>query len=123
MPNAAAHALGAAIGVGLAHMAQEHATEKEPTGMPFVSAALAGCAGSIPDVLEPAIHPNHRQFFHSVVAGGLVLFGAKKLYDWEPETDFQKIVRYAALVSAGAYLMHLILDGCTPKSLPLVGRV
>lgn len=123
MPNAAAHTLGAAIGVGLIHMAHENATERRPSGMPFASAGLAACFGCLPDRLEPAVHPNHRQFFHSLAFGALVFYVGKKVYEWRPEDDFDKATRYVALVGIAAYCVHLAMDALTKKSLPLVGKL
>lgn len=34
---------------------------------PLVAAATAAGCGTLPDIIEPALHPNHRQFFHSVL--------------------------------------------------------
>lgn len=123
MPNAAAHTLGAAIGVGLIHMVHEQENEDSPSGMPFASAGLAACFGCVPDRLEPAIHPNHRQFFHSLAFGALLIYAGKKIYDWSPEDDLAKAARYVALVGIAAYGVHLAMDALTKKSLPLVGKL
>jgi len=48
--------------------------------------ALAGrYAGALPDIIEPAIHPNHRGFGHSAVVGGGVasLSFVERLREWE----------------------------------------
>jgi len=123
MPNAAAHILGAAIGVGLMHLAHEHAAEEGPSGMPFASAGLAACFGCVPDRLEPAIHPNHRQFFHSLAFGALLIYSGKRVYDWHPEDDLGKAARYVMLVGIAAYGVHLAMDALTKKSLPLIGKL
>ena len=105
------------------HMAHEHATDQEPSGMPIASAGIAACLGCVPDRLEPAIHPNHRQFFHSFAVGALLIYAGKKVYGWRPDDDLGKAMRYVALVGIAAYGVHLAMDALTKKSLPLVGRL
>lgn len=95
--------------------------------MPGASVASVGAsyfigkdAGRIPDLLEPATSPNHRKFFHSWVALAAMSYGWKKAYDWQPESDLDKFIRYVALVGGAAVISHLVLDSLTPRSLPLV---
>lgn len=82
----------------------------------------AACMPSLPDLLEPAVHPNHRQFFHSVTFAGLIGVGIYRAYRWQPENDWEKLARAAILVTGAAYLAHLLVDATTAKSLPMVGR-
>lgn len=88
--------------------------------------AIAGVVGAtltnLPDLLEPAIHPNHRAFFHSVVAGGLIAAGVHRAWYWTPETDLDRLLRGITLLVGSAYLCHLLLDALTAKSLPLYGE-
>jgi len=79
-------------------------------------AAAGGAIAAIPDLLEPAHHPNHRALFHSVGCGSAVAYGAfgKHTDDW-PEDR-----RHAVRVGALSYLSHLFLDAGTPKRLPLI---
>lgn len=105
------------------HMAHEHATDQPPSGMPLASAGLAACFGCVPDRLEPAIHPNHRQFFHSFAVGALLIYAGKKVYDWRPEDDLGRAAKYLVLVGIAAYGIHLAMDALTKKSLPLVGKL
>src|SRR5882724_8032645 len=79
-------------------------------------AAAGGAIAVLPDLLEPAYHPNHRALFHSVCCGGALAYGAfgKHTERWH-EDD-----RHAARVGALAYLSHLFLDAGTPKTLPLI---
>ena len=37
-------------------------------------------SGTLPDLLEPALHPNHRQFFHGVLFAAGVSIALYKLY-------------------------------------------
>jgi inner membrane protein len=77
----------------------------------------------LPDLLEPATSPSHRQFFHSLVFAGLLGVGLHKLHGWQPDDDGGKFVRWLGLIAGSAYLIHLAMDFTTAKSLPLVGKV
>lgn len=121
MPNGITHQWGAAIATGLV-VRHHEAKNNSNTPLPLVSAALAAALTNIPDWLEPATHPGHRDFFHSIAFAAMLGLGAIKLYDWSPEEEWQKVIRYVSLVGAGAYLVHLVLDATTRRSLPLIGR-
>ena len=123
MPNAPAHAACAAIVLGCAHARHEYVKQQPASFYPFLTAALASHVGSLPDRLEPATNPNHRQFFHGVVFAVGLGFAVKQLYEWEPQSDLQALLRYMGLVVGGAYLAHVLLDALTPKSVPLLGRL
>lgn len=83
--------------------------------------SIVGNANHLPDRLEPAIHPNHRQFFHSWAFAGMLGIAAHRAYHWETDNKFDEAVRFAILVGIGAYTVHLLLDASTPKSLPIIG--
>jgi len=97
--------------------------EREVVGHAAVGCAGGYCFGTLPDLVEPAVTPNHRQFFHSVVFAGALGYGLYRLYRWEPTTAEGKVLRLLGLVAGGAYLVHLALDATTKRSLPLVGRI
>jgi len=90
---------------------------------PIVAPALGAFFGKLPDIIEPAYHPNHRQFFHSTVTFSTISLGLYKAYTWEPETGFEEIVRGLMLIAGCSYLSHLICDSTTPKGLPLIGKL
>lgn len=119
MANATAHRLGAAAVVSGVALAAEN-NQEEPTAKPLVAGSLAWLAGTLPDILEPARHPNHRQFFHSLAFAGLVGHGVYKAWQWEPESKTQEWLRIAGIAIGGAYLVHLAMDAMTPKGLPVV---
>lgn len=90
MSNAADHALVASVTVGLGHALLEQ--QKGPlTPAPLLSALLAGFCGSLPDRIEPAIHPHHRQFFHSIVFAMSLLYGLRWLYEQKPDDLLLKL--------------------------------
>lgn len=122
MANSAAHRTVAALGV-CAALAHGEKQRGESTAKPLFGAGIAALCGTLPDLLEPALHPNHRQFFHSLVVLGGVGYLLDVLRKWQPKDDFEEITKLALIAAAGAYGIHLIMDGLTPKGLPLVGQL
>ena len=49
--------------------------------------------------------------------------GLYKTYQWQTETNAEAFVRGALLIAGGAYLLHVVADACTAKSIPLIGRI
>lgn len=122
MSNAFAHRAGAAVMVGGFLLVREN-QEGKSTHRPFTGAFLAATCTNIPDILEPAVHPHHRQFFHSVVFAGLLAWGMHKIYEWEPEVGYEKFIRSGLLIAGAGVLTHLAMDACTKRSLPLLGKI
>lgn len=120
--NAAEHRLASALALAAAGAVMAEKPEHQTVS------AMAGCVGgycfaTLPDLIEPATSPHHRQFFHSVLFAAMLGFGLYKLYRWEPETPGGQLLRVLALGAGGAYLLHLALDATTKRSLPLIGRL
>lgn len=122
MPNALVHRSGAALLVGSALLSIE-SRKKEFTHAPITGSAVAAVCTNIPDWLEPATNPHHRQFFHSPIFGGVVCYGMYKTYQWQPETDFDKFIRLCLLAAGAGVLIHLAMDSVTPRSIPLFGKL
>lgn len=122
MPNGNTHRLiaGLALG-GISLMIESH--EGKVTGRPLMDATIAALATNLPDLIEPASNPHHRKFFHSVAFGCLVASAGIKVCQWQPEEDWEKVLRQLLLLGCGGYLIHLIADSFTPRSLPLIGKV
>lgn len=120
--NAAQHRFSAALALATAG-ATLAPTEEECLPHAAIGGVGGFCCGTLPDLIEPATSPHHRQFFHSIVFGGLVGYGLYETWKWEPATTFGKIVRVAGLLAGGAYLVHLALDATTKRSLPMVGQI
>lgn len=120
--NATAHRVTAGAAIGL-YLAGQETERGERTMLPI----FGGLAGSVftclPDVLEPATSPNHRDFFHSLAFAGLLVGGLIKLHRWEPEENWHRFLRQVGLLAGSAYIIHLALDATTAKSLPLLGRL
>lgn len=122
MPNGVDHKVFAAACVGGLAIADWKDSDHWAKHPAIAAITAAGC-GTLPDLLEPAIHPHHRQFFHSLLFAAGMGFALFKLYEWEPETDGEKLVRALALAGGGAYLVHLAMDSLTRRSLPLIGKL
>ena len=121
MPNAKTHML---VGAGVGLTAAFLDSNKHPTSHNVVVAPAVGAfMGKLPDILEPALHPNHRQFFHGVTVLTLLSAGLLKAYQWSPEEPFEKFIRGLMLIGGTAYLSHLLLHMTTPKGLPLLGKL
>ncbi|MCU7937094.1 MAG: metal-dependent hydrolase [Candidatus Thiodiazotropha sp. (ex Dulcina madagascariensis)] len=119
MPNAVAHRLVGAVGVGGMVWTIEGETGRSSYA-PVTAGLLGGALSSLPDFLEPAIHPNHRGFFHSYAVLALLGYGAYRLWKWEPTDGFGQLARMGGLVVIASYGIHLVMDATTPKGLPIV---
>lgn len=150
MPNRSTHAMlgaltGGAIAAALAGSAPTREFAAETIG-----GLIGGWAGGLlPDVIEPATSPHHRQLAHSLAAaGGLTM---TKVAEWQAScrsaatealqragslpvgcadrnnTELAAILwRLAAGLIVGVvvgYGSHLALDACTPRGLPIIGRI
>lgn len=119
MSCAAAHRLGAGLAVGVTTALLDD-TENKTLEKPLAAGGLGYVLGTLPDRIEPATSPNHRQFFHSYTFLGLVCAGMYKTYRWETENEWQSLARFALLAAGGAYMAHLLMDATTPKGLPVI---
>lgn len=154
MPSKRTHihgALGAVGGIatGIASVRDEPDHRKLVVAL---SAAIGGHAGGLtPDLLEPAEHPHHRDFFHSAAFSGGVLIGTARrmrtarealfatgadrraLRAQLPQDDpnrlwlgIQEILCYAAyglmVGFVAGYISHAVADAFTSRSIPVVTR-
>ena len=122
MPNGPAHRLAGAA-TALAVYASDHENMDSPAVNPLTVPIAGAALGRLPNLLEPALLPHHRQFFHSYAVLFSVIYGVKKAYDWKPKTEFQQFLRSAALIAGSVYAGHLVLDALTPRSLLLSGKL
>src|SRR5258708_1931611 len=118
MPNAKEHMIVAA-GAGLVGYTIHCACFRRPFNIGDALLATGTCVlGSmIPDGLEPAINPCHRAIAHSLCAGA---FGVQTIADAWQETETPSVAGFFLGFLALGYLSHLVLDGQTPKGLPLL---
>jgi len=118
MPNAKEHMVFAA-GVGSVGYAVYCARFRREFRIGEALLATGTCVlGSlVPDGLEPALHPSHRSFGHSVSAGALSVRTMTQAWAGDDiPTGVQLLFGFFAL----GYVSHLVLDAGTPKGLPLL---
>jgi len=119
MPRAKQHfLLAGAVGLAANAIKQLAQQQLDPTrefdwGEMAVWGGVGGVIGLVPDLIEPAVHPNHRGFFHSVACGALVWYATHAVHtkQWTPEA------RAAARMACWCYLSHLAADALTPKGI------
>lgn len=120
MANGADHiAAGALTGVVMAC----HGQCQDEDVNPLLAIGASTVFSKLPDWIEPATNPHHRQFFHSVSFLVMLGYGLKKAYDWKPEDKGGQMLRFLTLCAGAGYISHLVLDGVTPRSLPFLGKV
>ena len=119
--NAKGHVVTGLVGsavVGLVDVGRRREDyTPESAGIVLGATALGSVVGSLlPDLLEPARSPNHRAFFHSLIAAGIVGIILRALWrrSGRPEAG-EAFVRGIAI----GYGAHLAADSITPKGLPL----
>jgi membrane-bound metal-dependent hydrolase YbcI (DUF457 family) len=112
--------LGATLG-GAAYLIFSWLVERELTWRGFFGSAFVGGVFALgPDFLEPALHPDHRQFFHSLAALGLLCYGN---YRALTAPTLRSDGKLGVLVTSVGYAAHLLTDSVTPMSLPVLGRL
>lgn len=104
------------------YLASQPEDQQKGLAHPLVGGTASALLASLPDVIEPAIHPHHRHFFHSIAFAGLVGYGLHRAYQWKPDTAWQELLRNTTLIVGSAYLLHLAADFLTARSLPVLGK-
>ncbi|MGB0834103.1 MAG: metal-dependent hydrolase [Psychrobium sp.] len=121
MSNGKTHiAVGAVTGLALALVDNR---KHKLIHNPIIAPSLGAAFGKLPDIIEPALHPHHRQFFHSKLVFAAIGYGLYKTYNWEAQSGFEKIIRGILLIAGCSYLSHLVCDSTTPRGLPLIGKI
>ena len=116
MANAKQHAaIGAGVGALGWFLYCKFAARPVVFGELLLAAAVGMVGGLVPDLLEPAFHPNHRRFFHSVTAGALLVHANHHV---SRNTEMPAEVRAAVHLLSLGFLSHLTADSQTPKGLP-----
>ena len=135
MPNGNVHNTVGGILGPIAYLAIQnilHPNERADLGELILSAGIGVSTSRVPDILEPPIHPNHRAFFHSIVFSGITVYigvqawndykikSSERLTSGSREWSFNEFADIAIIIASGSILLHLILDGFTPKGLNIV---
>lgn len=118
MANRETHALigGLTASIIYALHLKTHEVEIDPWEL-FGVGLCGGIAGILPDILEPATNPNHRSIVHSITTCTIFYETNKFIQLSDNVTVKQKAF---AKSMYGAYGSQLLLDGTTPKGLPLL---
>jgi membrane-bound metal-dependent hydrolase YbcI (DUF457 family) len=82
----------------------------------LLAAGVGAIGGVLPDLIEPATTPNHRQFFHSYSAAFL-LVQANMWVSRNPQLPRE--TRTAIHLMSVGFYSHLWADAQTPMRLPL----
>lgn len=120
MANAAEHVLYGGISGGATYFILCHNHKRQPDLGELLLCVGAGIlGGAAPDAIEPADHPHHRQSAHSFAAAWLLLRFGNHYCGVENSqlTEFQKMLLAAGIAG---YMSHLVVDGFTPRSIPLI---
>lgn len=146
MPNKDVHFVGGALaGLGVGLATAQLVAEKDRFTHVLACVVSAAGAALLPDMLEPATSPNHRGAAHSLATATAIGVVAQARHHarclalanecevratalatgsapWQDEMRSAQLWRLAAAVVLGSiagYGSHLVLDGATPKSLPV----
>lgn len=118
MARSATHVAAGAVAATAAYLLFCWMTEREITLRGLLGSGLAGGVFAlVPDILEPALSPNHRQLFHSVAVLGALGYGNYKAVTSQSVTNDGKL---GILITSVGYGSHLLMDSFTPKSTPFL---
>ena len=121
MANFQGHLIGGVVTGGSIDIIRKLKDNKplEPQEIVILSAeqCLGAAGGILPDRLEPAIHPRHRKFFHSILFLGFIAAGLVLLWKNDRIAEW---IKWLLTALAMAIIIHLVIDGFTPAGLPIV---
>ena len=130
MPNGQTHVVTAMIAGGVTSLILQQKNPKYTGGHTALAVAIGGVSGRLPDVIEPAINPNHRSFFHSYLIGFFLVYIGRNIYNFliqkeseevdEKKIDWVKVITFIVFIGIAAYIIHLLLDAFSRKGLPLI---
>lgn len=147
MANSREHIVWGAVAGAGACLTITWLSEQKLSLAELLGAILSGVLlAKLPDVLEPAIHPNHRSSFHSVAFAGTALPAAwsvtlekrqekirlaqecerratmsqseQEKNTWKQQASWHRFCAGVLLGIVPGYASHLAADALTPKSLP-----
>jgi membrane-bound metal-dependent hydrolase YbcI (DUF457 family) len=119
MARKEAHALVGALAGGVSYCLVKDKLGEDTSFLEFGLAILWGAIlGMLPDLLEPANDPNHRGAMHSAAALTACVCLGKGMLEGRDVASWKKTW---SVVACSAYASHLLVDGVSPRSLPLLG--
>lgn len=135
MPNGGTHNTAGSILGAIAYLMIQNKSEekgKVDAGELILSIVIGASSARIPDILEPPFNPNHRAFFHSLVFGGVTGYVAvqawkdlqarrsERMVLGSQKWSLNEFVDIAIVIGCGSILLHIIMDGFTPKGLNII---
>ena len=133
MPNGKIHNnSGVVLGISAYLIIQNNSQDYVDLGELILSLFAGISTARLPDILEPATSPNHRAFFHSYVFGLLIGFAVFQIWrDLQTirterkllgikQMSLKEILDILLIIIICSVLLHLIMDGFTPKGLPII---
>jgi membrane-bound metal-dependent hydrolase YbcI (DUF457 family) len=111
-------AAGAIVGLGIYALFKYIRNERWTLEGALASTAAGAVFACLPDIIEPALHPNHRGLFHSCAAIGAISYASERIVG---SVGLTQDARMGVSVFSAAYISHLLIDAMTPKGLPLLG--
>ncbi|MBK9099499.1 MAG: metal-dependent hydrolase [bacterium] len=135
MPNGNIHKTAGAVIGSITYLAIKNDSQKREQadlGELILSTSIGLSTSRLPDILEPAIHPNHRAFYHSLTFGCVVGFvGVQAWKDFQLKRNERKVkgiqprspreyVDVAIILTCSSILLHLVMDGFTKKGLNII---
>lgn len=116
--NKSTHTLVGGLVGGVAYLALSPRLERQPSLGGLVFSVAAGAAvACLHDVLEPALHPNHRGVVHGLALNTGLAVVLRKL--WEDER-LRPELKVLCTALGLAFLSHPALDATTPKGIPFL---
>jgi len=117
MPNHNEHLILGAVAGAATYLGYKLVKRENPTlaGL-FATGAIGAGAAALPDLLEPAVSPNHRAGFHSWLAAGALGLASTV----SARSELSNEAKLGVLSFAAGYGSHLLADATTPKGLPLL---
>jgi len=108
--------IGAGVSLGIYGLYKRYKNERWALEGILASAGLGAIMALLPDILEPATHPNHRGTFHSLIALIALILSSHKILQDEDLSDNEKL---AFLLASSGYGSHLLADSQTSMGMPI----
>jgi membrane-bound metal-dependent hydrolase YbcI (DUF457 family) len=118
MSNSNEHFKVGAVSAAVLYITDRMSKQQPIEFWPALGYGLTGGISSlVPDLLEPANSPNHRNFMHSMLFAALLAEYKQQLEQNQALPEKDKML-WQALITG--YWSHLSLDAKTPRGLPLI---
>lgn len=110
---------GGGIAIARAWVTGERLTFRSFLGYTAVGTIAGIGGGMLPDILEPAISPDHRKLFHTPEAGVALAYGTAAALT---NPGWALPVMTVVVPAVAGYESHLAADAQTPQGLPRLFR-